>query len=347
MSSDACRQKGNAAFSRNDYASAITQYTLALAEADKAGDRQKLFSNRSAAHLQLSAYTDALEDAEAALQIDPRFTKALFRKALALEALSQTEQALQMMLLAQHQEPQDKQIQKTIHRLRKASANKTSGAATSLQQPVSLETTEAPEDVHRRKHIKLQPGWLYHASPDGIDENLLILLHGYGDTPEPYAKLARQMALPQTACLALPGPIGPVPGTPNGRAWYNEEDEDESLTGQNSSSNSVTSTFQWLQQVLAGLQGSDGWPASNTHLFGFSQGGSAALHLALHCRGEAKLGSCVAVAAALLPQQLRGLTELQQQSVAGSTTPVLLTHGSKHTEVLLSRAQATAAAATR
>lgn len=38
------------------------------------------------------------------------------------------------------------------------------------------------------------------------------------------------MALPQTACLALPGPIGPVPGTPNGRAWYNEEDEDESLT---------------------------------------------------------------------------------------------------------------------
>ena len=47
---------------------------------------------------------------------------------------------------------------------------------------------------------------------------------------EPYAKLARQMALPQTACLALSGPIGPVPGTPNGRAWYSEEDENESLT---------------------------------------------------------------------------------------------------------------------
>lgn len=44
-------------------------------------------------------------------------------------------------------------------------------------------TTEAPEDVHRRKRIKLQSGWLYHASPDGVDENLLILLHGYGDTP--------------------------------------------------------------------------------------------------------------------------------------------------------------------
>lgn len=35
------------------------------------------------------------------------------------------------------------------------------------------------------------------------------------------------MALPQTACLALPGPLGPVPGTPRGRAWFAEEDEVE------------------------------------------------------------------------------------------------------------------------
>lgn len=65
------------------------------------------------------------------------------------------------------------------------------------------------------------------------------------------------------------------------------------------------------------------------------------------CRGEAKLGSCVAVAAALLPQQLRGVTEVQQQPVAGSTTPLLLTHGSKDTEVPLSRAAATVDAAER
>jgi hypothetical protein len=75
------------------------------------------------------------------------------------------------------------QIQKAIHRLRKGNGGKRSGAECSQQQPVPLMTTEAPEDVHRRKRIKLQPGWLYHASPDGVDENLLILLHGYGDTP--------------------------------------------------------------------------------------------------------------------------------------------------------------------
>ena len=55
--------------------------------------------------------------------------------------------------------------------------------ASSQQAEAEPITTEAPEDVHLRKRIKLQKGWLYQPSPDGVDENLLILLHGYGDTP--------------------------------------------------------------------------------------------------------------------------------------------------------------------
>lgn len=38
------------------------------------------------------------------------------------------------------------------------------------------------------------------------------------------------MALPQTASLALPGPLGAVPGTIKGRAWFAEEDEEEPLS---------------------------------------------------------------------------------------------------------------------
>lgn len=45
-----------------------------------------------------------------------------------------------------------------------------------------------------------------------------------------YAKLARQMALPQTASLALAGPVGPIPGTAWGRAWYAEDDEAQPYT---------------------------------------------------------------------------------------------------------------------
>ena len=56
------------------------------------------------------------------------------------------------------------------------------------------------------------------------------------------------------------------------------------LQGYAAADNTIFSTLKWLRQVLQSLQGSNGWQPSHIHLFGFSQGGSAALHLALHCR---------------------------------------------------------------
>lgn len=46
----------------------------------------------------------------------------------------------------------------------------------------------------------------YTSSDDGVDENLLILLHGLGDTHVPFANLGKQFKLPQTATLALRAP---------------------------------------------------------------------------------------------------------------------------------------------
>lgn len=68
-------------------------------------------------------------------------------------------------------------------RLREAVAavdKQSASAASSQAQPIEI---EAPEGVHLKKRVKLQAGWLYQPSADGVDENLLILLHGYGDTP--------------------------------------------------------------------------------------------------------------------------------------------------------------------
>ena len=78
------------------------------------------------------------------------------------------------------------QIRDAVVRLRKtvlAAANKKSASATSRQTSAQPIETEAPQDMHLKKHIKLQKGWLYQPSADGVDENLLILLHGHGDTP--------------------------------------------------------------------------------------------------------------------------------------------------------------------
>ena len=78
------------------------------------------------------------------------------------------------------------QIKSAIERLRQltAPANRQApSVASNAKVHTEALVTETPEGVHLRKRIKLQPGWLYHSSPDGVDENLLILLHGYGDTP--------------------------------------------------------------------------------------------------------------------------------------------------------------------
>ena len=45
------------------------------------------------------------------------------------------------------------------------------------------------------------------------------------DTPKPYAALAKRMQLPQTASLALAGPLE-VPETNGGRAWLQVFDDD-------------------------------------------------------------------------------------------------------------------------
>ncbi|KAL3131160.1 hypothetical protein ABBQ38_000465 [Trebouxia sp. C0009 RCD-2024] len=344
--SDQWRQQGNAAFGVDDFRQAVEYYSNALTcleIMESAVGVHILLSNRSAAHLQLFNYQQALADADAALQLEPTFAKALYRRALALEGLQQCSDALETILAAQNHLPRNVQVQAAVGRMRKAALaaeqQAASAASSQLVQAEPIET-EAPEDVHLTKRIKLQKGWLYQPSPDGVDENLLILLHGYGDTPEPYARLARQMALPQTACLALPGPLGPVLGTPTGRAWFHEEDEAEM-----SGSATVGSTLRHLQQILSSLQKKGGWLASHIHLFGFSQGGSAAMHVALHCRGDSMLGSCVAVSAALLPQQLAELKQQRHQPGACSATPLLITHGGQDLELPRSRVDATVATA--
>lgn len=57
------------------------------------------------------------------------------------------------------------------------------------------------------------------------------------------------------------------------------------------------------------------------------------------------LGSCVAVSAALLPQQLAELKQQRHQPGACSATPLLITHGGQDLELPRSRVDATVATA--
>ncbi|CAE6426600.1 unnamed protein product [Rhizoctonia solani] len=76
----------------------------------------------------------------------------------------------------------------------------------------------APSIVDPVPHTKPQPTrsglgleFVYSPSDDGVDENLLIVLHGLGDTMTPFVRMAKQLKLPQTATLVLQAPDLYVP----------------------------------------------------------------------------------------------------------------------------------------
>ncbi|KAK9825643.1 hypothetical protein WJX81_003864 [Elliptochloris bilobata] len=182
---------------------------------------------------------------------------------------------------------------------------------------------------------------VYRASSDGVDENLLVLLHGLGDTAGPFARMAERMALPQTACLALGGPLS-VPFA--GRAWFpaidGAGDLIEASPGERRRVQGLERTRALLQAFLDGLDKA-GWPRRRVHLFGFSQGGTVALDLALHSRGAQRRGGCIAVSAALLEETLAAAQAPAPSPAAGreprgsaaAGTPVLMTYGQRDVQL--------------
>ncbi|KAH7127650.1 hypothetical protein EDB81DRAFT_809714 [Dactylonectria macrodidyma] len=89
--SEALKSKGNAAMAQKDYAAAIDLYTQALA----LNPLNAVFlSNRAAAHSAAKDHASAKTDAEAAVAIDPAYTKAWSRLGLARFALGDARGAM-------------------------------------------------------------------------------------------------------------------------------------------------------------------------------------------------------------------------------------------------------------
>lgn len=65
------------------------------------------------------------------------------------------------------------------------------------------DTTPRPRKKPAPKASAIPVPFAYAPSDDGTDENLLILLHGLGDTHIPFGRLGRSLKLPQTATLAI------------------------------------------------------------------------------------------------------------------------------------------------
>ncbi|KZT57901.1 hypothetical protein CALCODRAFT_495548 [Calocera cornea HHB12733] len=124
---------------------------------------------------------------------------------------------------------------------------------------------------------KLPLTYAYTPSNDGTDENLLILLHGLGDTELPFANLGRSLKLPQTATLSLRAPIRIPFLEEEAFQWYPSFDPLGDLLERPD----PTGALDILVFTLEKLVKECGWPINRIHLFGFAQGGSVAAEVAL------------------------------------------------------------------
>ncbi|CAM9294943.1 unnamed protein product, partial [Ectocarpus fasciculatus] len=78
------KYEGNQAFAKKDFDSAVSLYGQAIALEP---DNHVLYSNRAAAYLGQEKYSEAIEDANVSIRLQPSFTKGYFRKATALQSL--------------------------------------------------------------------------------------------------------------------------------------------------------------------------------------------------------------------------------------------------------------------
>ncbi|KAF8525951.1 Alpha/Beta hydrolase protein [Hysterangium stoloniferum] len=188
---------------------------------------------------------------------------------------------------------------------------------------------QAPTPLKSLKHI-------YLPSDDGTDENLLILLHGLGDTNVSFSKLGRQLHLPQTATLAVRAPEKVPYLDEEAYQWCESFDNFGELLARPNPS----SVLEFLEKLLDHLVQDCQWAPNKIHLFGFGQGGSIAVELGLRwwknrCAEsqDMRLGSIVSIGGPLMSYPT--LTSL-------CTTPVLVFHRSGSESTKLSSGDLTA-----
>ncbi|XP_067166322.1 tetratricopeptide repeat protein 12 isoform X4 [Apteryx mantelli] len=95
---NALKEKGNDAFRKGDYVTAIQKYTEGL---EKLKDKQELYTNRAQAYLKMHEYEKAIGDCEWALKCSEKCIKAYFQMGkahLALKHFSESRQCYQKIL---------------------------------------------------------------------------------------------------------------------------------------------------------------------------------------------------------------------------------------------------------
>uniref|UniRef100_A0A673HAF5 Mitochondrial import receptor subunit TOM70-like n=1 Tax=Sinocyclocheilus rhinocerous TaxID=307959 RepID=A0A673HAF5_9TELE len=91
------KNKGNKYFKAGKYEQAIQCYTeaISLCPKEQKGDLSTFYQNRAAAYEQQLKWTEVIQDCSQAVELNPCYVKALFRRAKALEKLGDKKECLE------------------------------------------------------------------------------------------------------------------------------------------------------------------------------------------------------------------------------------------------------------
>lgn len=142
--------------------------------------------------------------------------------------------------------------------------------------PQEPNVKRAPATTIAGRSLRFQ----YASSTESVDSNLLILLHGLGDTSRSLFALGQklQKTLPQTAIMSLQG-TEKIPLLPEEACcyWQCLDPVMGDLVSKPNPSDFLF-TFEALLEHLIEVCG---WPPEGIHLFGFAHGATAALEGAI------------------------------------------------------------------
>nr|POE87380.1 putative hydrolase c9g1.08c [Quercus suber] len=123
------------------------------------------------------------------------------------------------------------------------------------------------------------------APNDDAATNVLVLLHGLGDTHDSFTRLGRQMNLPETACVSVQAPQALL--DLGGFHWGDDIIFDSSDAGLDADAGfkGASALLEIILQDV--LMQKCGYRARELMLFGFGQGGMAALSVIGECLSSA------------------------------------------------------------
>lgn len=156
--------------------------------------------------------------------------------------------------------------------------------------------------------------------------NILILLHGLGDSQAPFARFARSLALPETVCLAICAKAS-LPFDLEGFHWGDDIIFDQGSDTMDVDTGFKRSTQSLLDDVIRKtLVEKCGYRPRDIMMYGFGQGGMLALGIAAAMNDE-ELGGIVSIGG-VLPSE----APVPEQGKT-SQTPVLLCKGNRNSAV--------------